>query len=158
MTILITGSSGKTSSHLAQQLASDGQDILVASRSPKPNATYPTARFNWLDESTWSLPFSHEQAQKSPITAVYLVSPDLVLVGVDSNLISFVNFARQKGVKRFVLLSAWELPEGGPALGQDHAQLKALEKEGVEWAVVRPHFFMGIVIVFETCFNGLTLT
>lgn len=141
MTTLITGSSGKTAAYLAQLLAADGSPILVASRSPKTGASYPTVRFDWLDESTWEHPFSHEQSQSSPIGAVYLVAPD-----VDSaraKVIPFVKYAMQKGVKRFTLLSAWENPEGGPLLGGAHADLKALEKQGAEWAVLRPHFFMG---------------
>lgn len=143
MTILITGSSGKTAAYLAQMLKADGTSILVASRSPKKGSTKPSVRFDWLDDSTWELPFSHEQSQSSPIKAVYLVAPD-----VDSaraKVIAFVKYAMQKGVKRFTLLSAWENPEGGPLLGGAHAELKALGQQGIEWAVLRPHFFMGMI-------------
>lgn len=143
MTILITGSSGKTAGYLTQMLVVDHKPILVASRSPKEDSANPTVRFDWLNRSTWELPFSHEQAQKSAITAVYLVSPDID--EARSMVIPFVKHAMQKGVKRFVLLSAWENPEGGPLLGGAHAELKALGQEGIEWAVLRPHFFMGII-------------
>ncbi|KAK4501895.1 hypothetical protein PRZ48_007704 [Zasmidium cellare] len=140
MTILITGSSGKTAAYLAQMLVADGRPILVASRSPKKGSPNPSVRFDWLDESTWELPFSHEQSKRSPITAVYLVSPDID--NARAKVIPFVKFAQKKGVNRFTLLSAWENPEGGPLLGGVHAELKALGQQGVEWAVLRPHFFM----------------
>ncbi|KAF2171045.1 hypothetical protein M409DRAFT_64025 [Zasmidium cellare ATCC 36951] len=140
MTILITGSSGKTAAYLAQTLAADKRSILVASRSPKKDSPNPSVRFDWLDESTWELPFSHERSKSSPITSIYLVSPDID--EARAKVIPFVKYAKQKGVNRFTLLSAWENPEGGPLLGGVHAELKALGGQGIDWAVLRPHFFM----------------
>lgn len=141
MTILITGSNGKTASHLAQLLSPTVQ-ILIASRNPKPDAPHPTVRFDWLDESTYPLPFSHNVATKSPISAIYLVSPDIP--EARANVIKFVKYATERGVKRFVLLSAWENEVGGAFMGAAHAELKGMgEEELVEWAVLRPHFFMG---------------
>lgn len=141
MTILITGSSGKTASHLAQLLAPT-LPILVASRLPKQDAVHPTVQFDWLDESTYPHPFSHDMVQKSPITAVYLVSPDIP--EARASVMKFVKFATGRGAKRFVLLSAWENAEGGAFMGAAHAELKAMGDQGlVEWAVIRPHFFMG---------------
>jgi festuclavine dehydrogenase len=141
MTILITGSSGKTASHLAQLLAPT-ISILVASRRPKQDAPHPTVQFDWLDESTYPHPFSHAVAQKSPISAVYLVSPDIS--EARASVMKFVKFATSRGAKRFVLLSAWENEAGGAFMGAAHAELKGMGDEGlVEWAVLRPHFFMG---------------
>nr|POE99355.1 agroclavine dehydrogenase [Quercus suber] len=140
MTILITGSSGKTASQLARLLAPT-HPILVASRTPRADAIYPTVRLDWLDESTYSLPFNHATAKDSPISAVYLVSPDVD--EARKKIMTFVKHAVTQGTMRFVLLSAWENPEGGPLMGQAHAELRRMQHaDGIEWTVLRPHFFM----------------
>ena len=142
MTILLTGSAGKTATALAESLT-PANKILVASRRPSPASKYPTVQFDWLNDSTWPNVFSHAEAKASPITAVYLVLPDLP--EARGNAIPFVRLCMSHGVRRFVLLSAWENPEGGALLGGVHAELKAIgEKEGIGWGVLRPHFFMGM--------------
>lgn len=141
MTILLTGSAGKTASALAELLTPEYK-IVVASRRPSADAKHSTTRFDWLDDTTWSNVFTHPDAQASPISAVYLVVPDLP--EARANVIRFVRLCMSHGVRRFVLLSAWENAEGGALLGGVHSELKALgESEGIEWAVLRPHFFMG---------------
>lgn len=140
MTIFITGSSGKTASQLAT-LLSPTHSILIASRKPSSNPHHPTVKFDWLEENSWSAPFDHEIVQNSAITAAYLVSPDVQ--EARDKILDFVRFARGKGVKRFVLLSAWEVPEDGPLLGKTHAALRAMGDRGeIQWTVLRPHFFM----------------
>lgn len=144
MTILLTGSAGKTATALAETLSPEHR-ILVASRRPSPESRYATVKFDWLDDSTWPIIFKHPQTQNSPISAVYLVLPELP--EARANAIPFVFCCIEHGVRPFVLLSAWENPEGGPLVGSVHADLKAIgEKEGIEWAVLRPHFFMGMQI------------
>ncbi|KXT11149.1 hypothetical protein AC579_4941 [Pseudocercospora musae] len=141
MTILITGSHGKTASHLTQMLHSSKHPILVASRRPKEDSPFPTVRFDFTDQSTFALPFAHAQARHSPITAAYLVGPDVM--NVSQLILRFVDYARRSGVKRFVLVSAWEIPAGGPLNGRTHQELENLgTRNEVEWTVLRPHFFM----------------
>ncbi|EME82203.1 uncharacterized protein MYCFIDRAFT_43202 [Pseudocercospora fijiensis CIRAD86] len=149
MTILITGSNGKTASHLSRMLHSSTSDqankqiypILVASRRPKDDSPYPTVRFDWTDQLTFELPFAHAQAKASPITAAYLVGLDVM--NVSQLVLRFVDFARRRGVKRFVLVSAWEISAGGPLNGRTHEELKILgQRNEIEWTVLRPHFFM----------------
>ena len=141
MTILLTGSAGKTASALADALSPD-HNILVASRRPNTSSKHPTVQFDWLDDTTWSNVFSHSLIQVAPIHSVYLVLPDLS--EARANALAFIQQCMSNGVRRFVLLSAWENPEGGALLGGVHAALKALgQDEGIEWAVLRPHFFMG---------------
>ena len=53
---------------------------------------------------------------------------------------TFVDLARSRGVNRFVLLSSSAIKVGGPAHGQIHQYLSDL---GVEYAVLRPTWFMG---------------
>lgn len=51
----------------------------------------------------------------------------------------FLHAALNAGVRRYVLLSASSLPEGGPMMGQVHA---FLHSEVPEWVVLRPAWFM----------------
>lgn len=159
MMVLLTGSAGKTASALAEALTPEHK-VLVASRRPSAEHTHPTVKFDWLDDSTWSNVFDHSQAKEAPISAVYLVFPDLP--EAQANGLPFLRLCIKQGVKRFALLSAWENPEGGPLMGGLHADLKALgQKDGIEWAVLRPHFFMGrswLPLVLKSSLDALQRT
>ncbi|KAG5654549.1 hypothetical protein H0H81_000074 [Sphagnurus paluster] len=52
----------------------------------------------------------------------------------------FIELAITKGVTRFVVLSASATPRGGPGMGQIHQYLA--ERGGVEYAILRPTWFM----------------
>jgi hypothetical protein len=55
---------------------------------------------------------------------------------------AFINLATEKGVRRFVLLSASLLDVGdGPIMAQVSQYIASL---GVEWAVLRPSWVMGM--------------
>jgi festuclavine dehydrogenase len=54
---------------------------------------------------------------------------------------AFIDFARPKGIKRFVLLSASVFKAGGPAMEQVHQYLIDL---GVDYTMLRPSWFMGM--------------
>ena len=139
MTILVTGSLGKTSSRVAKLLHDASHPLLIASRKGVAG-DYPAVKFDWTDETSFGNPFAHSQATKSPINAVYLVMPD-ELAEADRATRAFIDFARDRGVKRFVFLSASPIEAGGPLHGQVHAHLRDL---GVEWAVLRPTWFQGM--------------
>ena len=137
MTVLITGSLGKTGARIAEALQNEGQRFLVASRSGKAGS-YPAVRFDWTDESTYELPFASPEAQKLPIRAVYIVGPPAE--DPFPSVKAFVDFAKAKGVKRFVFLSASPADESPSTwFGRLHTYLKEL---GVEWTVLRPTWFM----------------
>ncbi|KAI1384150.1 putative ergot alkaloid A [Hypoxylon trugodes] len=132
-TVLLLGGTGKVGSRIAPLLQAAGVPTLIASRSPKA----PTGvKFDWDDEATWTSALTHSPA----IQTVYLVvstSPNAIEVAH-----KFIDLAREKGVKRFVLLSASCFEEGGPFLGQTHKYLHQLGDEGkIEWAVLRPTWF-----------------
>lgn len=131
MTILVTGGKGTTAKPLADLLKKNNVPFLVASRSSSGQGQ---VRFNWSDESTYELPF---QAATSPITGIYMVAP--TVPDVFETMKAFIDFARGKGVKRFVLLSATPVPMGGPLYGKVHEYLTQI---GVEYGVVRPTWFM----------------
>ena len=156
MTILLTGGSGTTGSRLAKLLQESSHPVLVASRSGLIN-DFPAVKFDWTDKSTFVNPFTHAQSQKSPITAVYLVAPDSSTGGpepITKIVNSFINLAKEKGVRRFVLLSASPIEAGGEhMLGETHAYLRDLD---VEWAVLRPTWFQGQLDDFNPGFHFLT--
>ncbi|EEH34607.1 hypothetical protein PAAG_05656 [Paracoccidioides lutzii Pb01] len=145
MTILILGGRGKTSSRLASILSTKAPEIpfIVASRTTSPLSPHKQAIFDWHDESTWGQPFEMASTPSAfslgPISAVYIVSPSVVdLFPLAKRLI---DFAREKGVRRFVLLSASTFEKGGPLMGKVHEYLAGLGEE-IEWTVLRPTWFM----------------
>lgn len=138
MTILLTGSSGKTSSRLASLLSQSSHSFLVASRSGSAPEPYTGVQFDWLNPETYDGVFTCPEAQQSPITAAYLVAPPVS--DPLPPMIAFVNFAKKNGVKRFILLSSSSVESGQTPLGKMHAYL---ETSGLEWTVLRPSWFMG---------------
>ncbi|ROW07821.1 hypothetical protein VMCG_03375 [Cytospora schulzeri] len=148
-TILITGGTGKVGSCLANLCKSSSTPYLIASRS-SPSTTssagHSAVKFDWLDQTTWSNPFTTittSSSSNSPITAVFLVAPPIA----DSSpvLNEFIDLARtQHGVKRFVLLSATVIEAGGPAYGGTARYLQELggARGEVEFGIMRPTWFM----------------
>lgn len=137
MTILLTGSRGKMALPLSH-LLSPTHKTLTATRSP--TSASDEVRFDWSLPETYTNPFTHPLV---PIKAIYLVGADVP--SISKHVIDFIHVARRYGVNRFVLLSAWEIKCGCEVLmGKAHAELERLgNEEGVEWCVLRPHFFMG---------------
>lgn len=140
MTILITGSRGKTSSQLLTILSSHpnhnaSEPLLLTSRTPSipiPNQTHrPVVKLNYFFSETFSNPFHHD-ALSTPQQHDSLVKKDddddlrevdatvraMYLVGIDrvydasEKIVPFVRLARESGVKRIVVLSAWEVERG----------------------------------------------
>lgn len=136
MTVLLTGGTGKTAVRLAQYLADAQIPCVLASRkggTPVKNTS--SCKFDWNESSSFNNPF-----EASPsIDKVYLVSPPATLDAL-AVMKPFIDFARAKGVKRFILLSASSMEAGGSFAGKVHEYLMGL---GVEWSVVRPTWFMG---------------
>ncbi|WP_437674507.1 ergot alkaloid biosynthesis protein [Sorangium sp. So ce131] len=130
-TILVTGGTGKTGRRIVQRLAQLGHPVRLASRSGQAAQGAGAARFDWNDAAT------HGPALAG-VGRVYLVAP----VGAPDPypvMAEFIDRALKSGVRRFVLLSASSLPEGGPAMGAVHHLLRQVAPE---WAVLRPTWFM----------------
>lgn len=139
-TLVLGGSKGKTSSRLASLLSENNIPFVLASRSVSNSCPYPQIHFDWLDEKTYGEPFKHGE-----ISAVYIVAPPVT--DMFPPMKAFIDFAfKEKRVRRFVLLSASSLERGGPMMGQAHDYLLKLatEHEGLEYAVLRPTWFMGV--------------
>lgn len=126
--ILVTGGTGKTGRRVVERLRTQGLKPRVASRSPQGA---DTVRFEWKDASTFEAAFRDVQA-------VYLVAPtdDFDTIGAMQR---GLEAALKAGVRRFVLLSASSIEEGGPMMGAVHAWLRA---NAPEWIVLRPSWFM----------------
>ena len=135
-TILLTGGTGKVSSRIATLLSANGNSTLIASRSgttaPLPHCR--GVKFDWYDSATWPTAFSN-----ATVTAAFLVAPPDVECAPPVN--KFIDFAIERGVKRFVLMSASLLPvEDGPMMSQISKYLLTLD---IEYAILRPTWFMG---------------
>jgi ergot alkaloid biosynthesis protein len=127
--VLVTGGTGKTGRRLVSQLRKNGIPCRVASRGVA--AAERACPFDWTQPGSW------DRALED-VSSTYLVAP-----AIDGDpapvMINFVKRALERGVSRFVLLSASLLPAGGPAMGQVHLWL---QENAPEWTVLRPSWFM----------------
>ncbi|TVY68925.1 Agroclavine dehydrogenase, partial [Lachnellula suecica] len=135
--ILLLGGTGKVASRITPLLSSAGYTTLIASRSGTspalPNTT--GVKVDWDAPSSYPALFTSAQ-----ITAIFLVGPPVI--DMYTPMKALIDMALQNGVRRFVLLSASLLDVGdGPAMGKVSKYISEL---GVEWAVLRPSWFMGI--------------
>ncbi|KAF8645652.1 hypothetical protein AX16_007671 [Volvariella volvacea WC 439] len=134
MTILITSGSGTNGSYLAKALHALNWPILLTYRSrPITNSQFPSVRLDWNDPSTFSNPF---EADKN-IDRVFMTVP-FILYPLEV-VKPFIDLAVQKGVKRFVLLSATTYGKGKLATGHVH---KYLSDIGVDFHVLRPTWYI----------------
>ena len=132
--ILVTGASGSTGRPLVQRLRAARVTVRTATRTPRPEPRSGPGEhvsFDWMDPKT------HDAALEG-IDRIYLLGPGLV-ADVDAIVIPFVRRALDRGVRRFVMLSASAVPEGTPGLGTVHAFLR---RHAPEWAVLQPSWFM----------------
>lgn len=129
--LLLTGGTGKTGSRIAQRLVEMGYAVRIASRSGSAPEGAEGVRFDWLDAA------GHDAALRG-VRGVYLVAP---AGGAEplTVMAPFIERAINSGVRRFVLLSASAIEEGGPAMGAVHRRLREVAPE---WAVLRPTWFM----------------
>ena len=130
-TVLVTGGTGKTGRRIARKLAQKGVNVRLASRSAMPVESHESVHFFWIDETTYDMALKD-------VSAIYLLAPANVAEPMKV-MKPFIDYALDKGVRRFVLLSASSLPKGGPMMGAVHAYL---EETVPEWAVLRPTWFM----------------
>ncbi|KAJ7197686.1 hypothetical protein C8J57DRAFT_1637159 [Mycena rebaudengoi] len=132
MTILITGATGKSAAPLARLLLQANKSVVLATRSGQVPAPFRGAAFDWLDASTYNNPFEVDPE----IDRAYLIAP-LTLDPLPP-MKAFIDFAIEKGVKRFVFMSAGLIEKGGPEKGQVHQYLASLK---VEYCALRPTWF-----------------
>ncbi|KAF9491901.1 NAD(P)-binding protein [Pleurotus eryngii] len=142
MAILVIGGTGKTGTRLAQLLMAAGHSVYSPLRGVK---------FDWLDSSTKDAPSNAAAANNEQIGAVYLVGPPIV--DMASVLNPFIDLAIEKGVKRFVMLSAFQVTKGQPPMGVVQEYLDTLK---VDYCTLRPSWFRENFFTFDLSFNALT--
>lgn len=117
---------------LSQLFHASNVPAISTSRSGKVFFPLKGVAFDWTDPSTFDNPFTHGEV----IQSIFMTPPpsiDLLPL-----MRSFIDFAKSKGVKRFVILSASLVPSGDYAHG---AVQKYLSEIGVEYAAIRPSWF-----------------
>ncbi|KAK0437310.1 hypothetical protein EV421DRAFT_1975225 [Armillaria borealis] len=134
MTILLTGGTGRTATRIARLLRDANQPVLLTYRNgvvPKP---FKGVKFDWYDASTFEGVFTADPN----IDRIYLVAP-AATSEVFPLMKPFIDLAVQKGVRRFVLLSATTMADGYPLMvPKVHEYLLSLN---VDYAVLRPSWF-----------------
>lgn len=121
MTILVTGASGTTGSRVATRLRQRGLDVRALHRP----------QFDWGSPATFDLALEG-------VERCYLVPPTRAVDAAEA-MPPFLELARERGVRRVVLLSSAVNPAGGPGAGRAHALIPTMF---AEWAVLRPSWFM----------------
>ncbi|RYP65815.1 hypothetical protein DL771_008116 [Monosporascus sp. 5C6A] len=138
--VFLTGGTGKVAGRIAPLLQAAGIPAVIASRSghAPPGSGYTGVRFDWDDRATWEPALAASTQKHGGLSAVFLVMPGMLDPGPTAA--AFADLARARaGTKRFVLLSASSVEDGGPAMGQVHALLREHGERGeIGWAVVRP--------------------
>jgi len=155
MTILVLGGRGRTAIRLASYLEEAKIPFLLASRSASSSCPYQQSFFDWEDEASHDNPFSQALSKGlGKITVAYIVAPPVL--DIIPRVIKFIDFAQAKGVKRFVFVSASILEKGDEHMGQVHEYLASLDGI-IEWAVLRPTWFMGMSLEYYFFFSGPVL-
>ena len=119
--ILILGGTGKTGRRIVQRLQQKDIPVKIGSRSAVPS-------FDWNNETNWD-------ACLENVESVYVnYSPDLAVPGATHSIKSFVEKAKQHGVKHLVLLSG-----RGELEAQNCEQI--IQNSGIDWTIVRASWF-----------------
>lgn len=128
MNVLVTGGTGTTGRMVVQGLKEQGIATKVGTRRPSNGGE---VLFDWQKPES-------AQAAFAGMDAVYVVAPTNTS-DHRKVVLPVLDIARSYGVRRFVLLSASSLEEGGPMMGQIHSYLK---DNAPEWTVLRPTWFL----------------
>ena len=102
--------------------------------------TFGAVKFDWLDESTYKNPFEHKFPNGETIKAIYVVSPETKEAAPTVN--AYIDYCiKEHGVQRFVLLAGSSAEPGGWHIGKVWQHVLDI---GVDYAVLRPSWFMGM--------------
>ncbi|EAU86439.1 ergot alkaloid biosynthetic protein A [Coprinopsis cinerea okayama7 len=145
-TVLITGGGSTVGTHLAHLLSAANIPVLFGSRSGKRiPSSFPSVKLSWDDPSTFSNPFDWASSKSNTtIKTVYLIAH---MDGVDlsGTLIPFIDLAVEKGVKRFVYLSASSVDKEHNVAGMGSVPIYLVEK-GLDRYILRPTWFIDNLI------------
>jgi uncharacterized protein YbjT (DUF2867 family) len=119
MTVVVTGSSGRTGSRVAQAARAAGLTVRAASRA---------RGFDWEDPTTWA------ETLRGADGAYLMYPSDIGSPAAAEGVGALAREAVGLGVRRLVLLSGRGEDQARPAE-------EALESSGAEWTVVRAAWF-----------------
>lgn len=119
--ILVIAANGKTGSRVARLLETRGITVRRGSRTGSPP-------FDWAQPATW------EPALDGMDAAYVVYTPDLAVPGAPEDLTRFAEVAKNKGVRKLVLLSGRGEPEA-------RACEQIIERSGLAWTIVRAGWF-----------------
>jgi festuclavine dehydrogenase len=138
MSTLLTGGTSQIGLAIAKRLEAAGKDVIFGARTPsKVPSEYKHVLLDWSDPSTFKNPFNSTEYQ---IDNVYILPPPII-VDVLEITKPFIDLAIEKGVKKFVLLSATIFEKGGVVTGKIHEYLDS--KPNIDYFVLRPTWFIG---------------
>ena len=119
--ILVIGGTGKTGRKVAARLTELGQQVRIGSRSANP-------AFDWQNPATWA-------AALEGIDKVYITfQPDLAVPGAYDAVKGLTEVAKEKGIKKLVLLSG---------KGEREAERceEVIMQSGIDYTIVRASWF-----------------
>ena len=119
--VLVLGGTGKTGRRIVTGLRAAGLTVRVGSRGATPP-------FDWSDESGW------DDCLDGTDAAYISYAPDLAMPGATDAIQAFVERARERGLRRLVLLSGRGEPEA-------QACEAIVMESGLEATVVRASWF-----------------
>lgn len=118
---LVIGGTGKTGRKVVNNLIELGLNVRIGSRSASP-------KFDWQDSSSWS------DALES-IDGVYITfQPDLAVPGALQAIEQLSKLAKEKGVKKLVILS-------GKGETEAEACERVIMNSGIDYTIVRASWF-----------------
>jgi uncharacterized protein YbjT (DUF2867 family) len=137
MAILITGGGSHVGTRLAHLLKDAGREVIIASRSGnRVPEGFQSTKLDWYDPATFETPF-----QGRTIEIVYLLPPPADLESAKA-VNPFIDIAVEKGVKKFLLLSATLVERTGSNIGLDVVH-RYLHDKGLDYVALRPTSFTG---------------
>jgi uncharacterized protein YbjT (DUF2867 family) len=119
--VLVIAANGKTGRRVVPLLEERGVTVRRGSRSSTP-------AFDWASRDTWP-------AALEGMDAVYVVyQPDLAVPGAADDIRAFTRVAKQRGVRKVVLLS-------GRGVTEAQAAERIVADSGLDWTFVRAAWF-----------------
>jgi uncharacterized protein YbjT (DUF2867 family) len=130
-TVTVTGATGKTGRHVAEQALARGWTVRGAGRGRPPHGRW--VRLDWDDEASWAPAFSGGHA-------AFVVIP-FNHPGAPEKAPRLLRLIATTGVSKLVLLSTLDADHAAAEDPARAAEL-ALEQVEIRWAILRPTWFL----------------
>ncbi|WP_128546823.1 SDR family oxidoreductase [Larkinella soli] len=137
--ILVTGATGTIGRPLVRQLQHLGASFVAGVRQPEKAAETLGLSADRIVSFDFSDPATFAGAVEG-VDRIFLLGPPLRL-DLTELVAPFIDFLRDRGIRRVVYLSALREEKMGDQLNFHSRILKKLENDGFETTVLRPTFF-----------------